>query len=104
MYSVILGHLFVKLPRQKKGADPLIFCGLFAFRAGDQFITDATGKLFKNKKVEKGIGFPTCISVNFVVGHYSPFDNDSTSIVEGDMCKMYAPLFSFLVDSLFFSL
>lgn len=57
-------------------------------RAGDEFIEGETAKIFNNKKIEKGIGFPTCISVNHVVGHYSPLPNESASIAEGDFVKI----------------
>jgi len=42
--------------------------------AGDAFISEATSKIYNKKgtKVEKGIAFPTCVSPNNIVGHYSP--------------------------------
>lgn len=41
----------------------------------DAFIEDALTKTFSNKKskkLERGIAFPCCISVNEVCGHFSP--------------------------------
>jgi len=32
----------------------------------------------KSKHLERGIAFPTCISVNNVMGHYSPLLDEST--------------------------
>jgi len=32
----------------------------------------------KAKKLERGIAFPTCISVNNVFGHYSPMVDESS--------------------------
>lgn len=42
----------------------------------------------KSKKLERGIAFPTCISVNHVMGHYSPLLDESTVLKEGDIAKM----------------
>ena len=47
----------------------------------DSFIEDEVKKVFaskKSKKLERGIAFPTCISVNHVMGHYSPLEDEST--------------------------
>ena len=46
----------------------------------DAFIEDEVKKVFaskKSKKLERGIAFPTCISVNHVMGHYSPLKDES---------------------------
>jgi methionine aminopeptidase len=32
----------------------------------------------KSKKLERGIAFPTCVSVNNIMGHYSPMRDEST--------------------------
>lgn len=45
-----------------------------------------TGK--KSKKIEKGIAFPTCISVNNVCGHYSPLKDESSTLNNGDLAKI----------------
>jgi curved DNA binding protein len=42
----------------------------------------------KTKKLERGIAFPTCISINNVVGHYSPLADESVTIKDGDMVKI----------------
>jgi len=60
---------------------------------GDGLITEMTGKIYNNKKdgkkVEKGVAFPTCISVNNCVGHYSPLlSEDKTVLADGDMVKI----------------
>lgn len=57
---------------------------------GDKFINDATGKIYKSSKIEKGVGFPTCISLNNVVGHFSPGPGDATALKENDVAKVYA--------------
>jgi len=60
---------------------------------GDNLITELTGKIYNNKKdgkkIEKGVAFPTCISVNNCVGHYSPLlSEDKTVLADGDMIKI----------------
>jgi len=42
----------------------------------------------KTKKLERGIAFPCCISVNHVMGHYSPMGDESTQLAEGDIAKI----------------
>lgn len=42
----------------------------------------------KSKKLERGIAFPTCISVNHVMGHYSPMQDESVPLVDGDVAKI----------------
>ena len=42
----------------------------------------------KSKVTEKGIAFPTCLSVNEICGHYSPLKEESKKLAEGDMVKM----------------
>lgn len=60
---------------------------------GDEMIEKETGSVFnKNvngKPVPKGIAFPTCVSVNHVLFHYSPIDEtEDAEIAEGDMVKI----------------
>jgi len=45
-------------------------------------------KIYKDKKVTKGVGFPTCVSPNPVVGHFSPLADDKTEVKAGDMIKI----------------
>ncbi|KAK9830632.1 hypothetical protein WJX81_007059 [Elliptochloris bilobata] len=56
--------------------------------AGDEAIEQATLKVFKGKKIEKGVAFPTCVSVNSVVGNFSPMADDGTELKDGDMVKI----------------
>lgn len=44
--------------------------------------------MFTRKRIDKGIAFPTCVSVNEVVGHYSPFPGESATLNAGDLVKM----------------
>lgn len=58
---------------------------------GDLFIEEELKKIFNNKKskkLERGIAFPTCVSVNNVCGHYSPMADESSVLQEGDLAKI----------------
>uniref|UniRef100_A0A7N8Y7K7 Proliferation-associated 2G4, b n=1 Tax=Mastacembelus armatus TaxID=205130 RepID=A0A7N8Y7K7_9TELE len=57
---------------------------------GDAFIMAETGKIFKKEKdMKKGIAFPTCVSVNNCVCHYSPLKSDPDVILkDGDLVKI----------------
>lgn len=72
----------------KPGAKAVELCNL-----GDSSINEAVGKIYNSKKgakkVEKGVAFPTCISVNNCVGHYSPLTSeDKVVLAEGDIVKI----------------
>ena len=57
---------------------------------GDKLIVEEVGNHYKNKKdLLKGVAFPTCISVNNIVGHYSPESGDQAALNDGDVLKMY---------------
>nr|QBK89270.1 MAG: metallopeptidase family M24 [Mimivirus LCMiAC02] len=66
---------------------------------GDNYILEEVSKIYPNlnkkknrrgklKKNEKGIAFPTCISINNIAGHFSPHSNDLTTIATGDLVKI----------------
>jgi len=57
---------------------------------GDKKLTDETGKAYKkDKKITKGVAFPTCISVNNVICHYSPLLSEpDTLLADGDLVKI----------------
>ena len=61
-------------------------------QAGDSHIQTEVSKLYaKEKKMEKGTAFPTCVSINHVVGHVSPLtgaDNGGGSVKAGDVVKI----------------
>lgn len=42
----------------------------------------------KSKVLDKGVAFPTCISVNEICGHFSPLKDESRKLVDGDVAKM----------------
>ncbi|XP_075882368.1 proliferation-associated protein 2G4-like [Nelusetta ayraudi] len=57
---------------------------------GDAYITAETGKIFKKEKdMKKGIAFPTCVSVNNCVCHFSPLKSDpDVTLKDGDLVKI----------------
>merc|ERR1719430_1239438 len=57
---------------------------------GDQRLVDETSKAFKkDKKLIKGIAFPTCISVNNCICHYSPLTTEQDTLLsDGDLVKI----------------
>ncbi|KAK4759383.1 hypothetical protein SAY87_022514 [Trapa incisa] len=57
---------------------------------GDSFIREQTANMYKNvkRKIERGVAFPTCISVNNTVCHYSPLASDDTILEEGVILKI----------------
>jgi len=69
----------------KEGASARETCEL-----GDKTILDETNKIYrKDKEIKKGIGFPTCISINDVIGHFSPLASEGdTTMKDGDLVKI----------------
>ena len=59
-------------------------------KMGDEFINNECKKIYPNLKTrgQKGICFPTCIGVNEIAGHYSPFADDKRCLHFGDMVKV----------------
>lgn len=55
---------------------------------GDTVIERQCALSYKSKKIEKGIAFPTCVSVNELVCHYSPLAAESIELKAGDSVKM----------------
>ncbi len=57
--------------------------------AGDKFIVGETSQLYKtDKQMVKGVGFPTSIAVNNVVGNYSPLADNVATLQSGDVVKI----------------
>lgn len=68
------------------GADIATICATV-----DTMVEEEVKKTFASKKskhLERGIAFPCCISVNNVMGHFSPFTDESTQLADGDIAKM----------------
>jgi curved DNA binding protein len=60
-------------------------------KIGDKIVQDETNKLFKKvKQMKKGIAWPTSVSVNNIICHYSPLESYPTIMVlkNGDMVKV----------------
>ena len=55
-------------------------------------IAEKLASVYKGKKVEKGLAFPTCVSLNNCCGHFSPLKEDSIELKAGDVCKMCVSL------------
>jgi len=74
----------------KPGIKAVELCAL-----GDNMVEEAVSKIYNKKpkgdekKIEKGSAFPTCVSVNNCVGHYSPLvSEDKIVLQEGDIVKI----------------
>lgn len=55
---------------------------------GDVHMTELLGTMYNRGQVEKGMAFPTCISVNGCVGKFSPLLSDATALAAGDLVKI----------------
>ncbi|KAI2649722.1 Proliferation-associated protein 2G4 [Labeo rohita] len=77
--------LKVLIEAAKPGVSVLSLC-----EKGDAFVTAETGKVFKKEKeIKKGIAFPTCVSVNNCVCHFSPLKSDPDyTLKDGDLVKV----------------
>lgn len=70
----------------KPDADVYTIC-----QSVDDFIELELTKVYngkKTKKTERGISFPCCISLNNMVGHFSPLKDESVALKSGDVCKI----------------
>ncbi|KAF9349160.1 Proliferation-associated protein 2G4 [Mortierella sp. AD094] len=69
-------------------ADGVLVSELCAF--GDEIILSYTSKVYNKNNVEKGIAFPTMVSVNDCVEYYSPTGDsgDDTILHNGDVVKI----------------
>lgn len=57
---------------------------------GDSLLLEETGKVFKKEKdLKKGIAFPTCVSVNNCICHYSPVPSEADyTLKDEDVAKV----------------
>lgn len=64
----------------KAGASVKALC-----EKGDKLLTTETGNKYPNdKEMKKGIAFPTCLSVNNCICHFSPSKNDPDLLLKDD--------------------
>jgi curved DNA binding protein len=57
----------------------------------DAFILEGLQGVYNSKatkKTERGQSMPTCISVNNIMGHYSPLEDESIKLANGDVAKV----------------
>jgi len=66
-----------------EGADVHELCKL-----GNQKIVDACAKIYATKKIDKGVAFPVCVSVNDVCAYFSPIKEESVKLANGDLVKI----------------
>ncbi|RLN57945.1 hypothetical protein BBJ28_00002606 [Nothophytophthora sp. Chile5] len=55
---------------------------------GDLIIEQRCATIFKSKKIEKGVAFPTCVSPNEIICHFSPLAAESVTLKGGDWVKI----------------
>ncbi|KAN0064386.1 hypothetical protein ACQY0O_002584 [Thecaphora frezii] len=70
----------------KQGATVIDLCQL-----GDKAVEEGTAAVYKDKKVLKGLAFPTSISINNIVCNYAPLATDeaaSQALKAGDVVKI----------------
>ncbi len=57
---------------------------------GDVLLEKEIAALYSDRpQIEKGIAFPTCVSINNCVGNYSPITDEGLVLNVGDVVKMY---------------
>ncbi|RZF46769.1 hypothetical protein LSTR_LSTR002632 [Laodelphax striatellus] len=81
MAGEIVNRVLVKvLEKCEAGASVKEIC-IF----GDDLLLEETGKVFKREKeLKKGIAFPTCVSVNNCICHYSPLRSQADYVIKED--------------------
>lgn len=57
-------------------------------RFGDLIIQQRCAAIFKSKKIDKGVAFPTSLSVNEILCHFSPLPTESIVVQAGDWVKI----------------
>jgi len=67
----------------KAGATLFSLC-----ETGDKFINEEVKKVLKSHKIDRGVAFPTCISRNNVVGHFSAEAEDKDVLENEDLVKI----------------
>ena len=86
LYLYFLEALTLAIEKCVEGADIYTVC-----QEVDAFIEEELTKTFSNKKskkLERGIAFPCCISVNEICGHFSPLKEDSYALKLEDLVKV----------------
>jgi len=83
--DIVNGILKELLAKCVSGASVVEIC-----EYGDGRLNEEISKVFKkNKELKKGIAFPTCISINNCICHFSPLKSDPVvSLKDGDVVKI----------------
>jgi len=83
--EIVNGILKTLVSKSVAGAKILDLC-----EEGDKLLSEETIKVFKKEKeMKKGIAFPTCISVNNCICHFSPLKSDAEVLLQdGDLVKI----------------
>ena len=55
---------------------------------GDNLIIQKTGEFAKKATYKKGIAFPTCLSLNGHLAHFSPLKANDVCLKNGDLVKL----------------
>ncbi|KAG6587106.1 DNA-binding protein, 42 kDa [Phytophthora cinnamomi] len=71
------------LAQLEAGKDVVELC-----KFGDLIVEQRCAAIFKSKKIDKGVAFPTSISANEVICHFSPLPNESLALKAGDWVKI----------------
>lgn len=66
-----------------EGADIYELCSI-----GNQLILEKCSKVYAQKKIDKGVAFPVCISVNDICAYFSPIKEESMKLANGDLVKI----------------
>lgn len=66
-----------------EGADVYELCTF-----GNNKIVELCSKVYAQKKVEKGVAFPVCVSVNDICAYFSPIKEESMKLANGDLVKI----------------
>lgn len=82
---LFLGVLKQLIDKCKVGESVRSIC-----ECGDQLLNEETGKVYKKEKeLKKGIAFPTCVSVNNCICHFSPLKSEPDYVLkDGDLVKL----------------
>merc|ERR1719295_466257 len=83
--DIVNGILKEVIGKVQAGVTVLSLC-----EYGDKRLHEETVNVFKkDKEMKKGIAFPTCVSLNNCICHFSPLKSDADiTIKEGDVVKI----------------
>lgn len=80
--GIVASKVLARLVNMAKPGIKLYDMCIFGDKAIIEELTDSY------KTTNRGIAFPTCVSVNNMAGNYSPSSTDTTEIEDGDLVKI----------------